>query len=364
MIYKQYGNTGIKVSAIGMGCMRFNEKDIKANNLSKCAEVVLYAHDKGINYFDTAPFYCLDRSEIVTGIALSQLPRNSYYISSKTNINTLKNDATGDSFRRRLELSLKRLKVDYLDFYHLWNILTFESFESQYSKLYKHFEKAKEEGLIKHIVMSSHMHGEDLEDAINTSKFDGVLLGYNILNYRFRQKGIELANKKGMGVAVMNPLSGGVIVRNPDVFNFIKENTNLNIAQAALRFVASHKEISVVLNGCSEMSHVDDAIKSVENLEENPMNLICAEYEKRGVSLNNLCTGCGYCNYCPKGIEIPKLMDAYNYKLLNNSIVTRLRNHWHISPKAARGCIECGKCEKLCTQHLPIIERLKEIASL
>ncbi len=77
MYYKQYGNTDMKVSAIGMGCMRYDSDDVKSGNLEKCAEVALYAHEKGINYFDTAPFYCDDKSEIITGIALSQLPRDS-----------------------------------------------------------------------------------------------------------------------------------------------------------------------------------------------------------------------------------------------------------------------------------------------
>ena len=116
MYYKQYGNTGMKVSAVGMGTMRYNDDDITAGHLEKCADVVLYAHEKGINFFDSAPFYCQDKSEIITGMALSQLKRDSFYISSKVNLGVLNNDSSADAFRRRLETSLKRLKVDYLDF--------------------------------------------------------------------------------------------------------------------------------------------------------------------------------------------------------------------------------------------------------
>jgi hypothetical protein len=86
MYYKEYGNTGMKVSAIGMGCMRYNEEDVAAGRFEKCAEIPLYAAEKGINYFDTAPFYCNDKSEIITGMALSQLKRDSYYVSSKANL--------------------------------------------------------------------------------------------------------------------------------------------------------------------------------------------------------------------------------------------------------------------------------------
>lgn len=363
MYYKQYGNTEMKVSAIGMGCMRYNEEDIKAGNLEKCAEVTLYAHEKGINYFDTAPFYCEDKSEIITGIALSQLPRDSYYISSKTNMGTVGGNHTADDFRKRLETTLTRLKVEYLDFYHLWCILNMESFDKQCDVLYKFFEQAKSEGLIRNIVFSAHMQGKELEDAVAKDMFKGMLIGYNALNYRFRQSGIEAAHKKGMGVVVMNPLGGGLIPNNPDTFRYLADGTNLTVPQAALRFVASHKEITITLNGFTSKQHVDDACKAVENLVEKPAHEICEEYENKGIALNNLCTGCAYCKHCPNNIDIPKFMDAYNQKLLGDNLKDRLDYHWHIPASQAAECIKCGKCETLCTQHLPIMERLEEIAT-
>lgn len=362
MYYKQYGDTDMKVSAIGMGCMRYADEDVKAGNFEKCAEVVLYAHENGINYFDTAPFYCHDKSEIITGMALSQLPRGSYFISSKTNMGTVGGKGTEDDFRRRLETTLTRLKVDYLDFYHLWCILNLDSFSKQCDTLYNFFEKAKAEGLIRNIVFSSHMQGNELEDAVSSDLFKGMLIGYNALNYRFRQTGIEAAYKKGMGVVVMNPLGGGIIPENPDTFRYLAEGTGLTVPQAALNFVASHREITITLAGCTTKSHVDDACKAVENLVERPAKEIYDEYENKGVALNNLCTGCAYCKHCPKDIDIPKYMDAYNEKLLGNNMHDRLKYHWQIPASLAAECIQCGKCEKLCTQHLPIIERLAEIA--
>ena len=166
MYYKQFGTTNLKVSAVGMGTMRYNDDDINAGNLGKCADVVLYAHEKGINYFDSAPFYCQDKSEIITGMALSQLKRDSFFITSKVNLGTLDNKTTADDFKRRLENSLKRLKVDYLDFYYLWCMLDLESFKKQNDLLYKHFEQAKKDGLIRNIAVSSHMQGPDLEKEI------------------------------------------------------------------------------------------------------------------------------------------------------------------------------------------------------
>ena len=362
MYYKNYGNTTTKVSAIGFGCMRFDDADIKADRLGKCAQVALYAHEKGINYFDTAPYYCDDKSETVTGIALSQLPRDSYYVATKGNFGTCIGSETKDGFRRRLETSLERLKVDYIDYYHLWCILNLERFHKLYDAMYEFCEEARAEGLIRNIVFSSHMPGEQLETAINTDKFKGMLIGYNALNYRFRQCGIDTAYKKGMGVVAMNPLGGGLIPQNPDKFTYLTEGTNLGVAGAALRFVASHQEITITLPGFTTKEQVDEACRAVENLVEKPAIDIYCEYENKGEAINDLCTGCGYCDKCPAGVAIPKLLDAYNVSILGGSFMNRLAWHWDVDADNAAKCTRCGLCEELCTQHLPIIDRLDHIS--
>ncbi len=364
MYYKNYGDTSMRVSAIGMGCMRYDEEDIKAGRLEKCAEVPLYALDKGINYFDTAPFYCDDKSEIVTGMALSQVDRSKFFVSSKANLNTTGDVVNAETFRKRLETTLTRLKVDYLDFYHLWCLLSLESYQKQSDALYEFFVDAKKEGLIKNIVFSAHMQGDELEQVIEKDLFKGMLIGYNPLNYRFRQSGIEAAARKGMGVVVMNPLGGGLIPENPDKFAYLTDGTDLNVAQAALRFVASHREITIALPGFTTKAHVDDACKAVENLAPKPMAEICDAYADKGMAIDDLCTGCGYCRGCPVDIDIPKYLDAYNEKILGNSIENRLNYHWNIPAAKAGDCINCGVCEQKCTQHLPIIDRLAEIAEL
>lgn len=365
MYYKKYGDTDMLVSAIGLGTMRYNEEDIKAGHLEKCAEIPLYALEKGINYWDTAPFYCQDKSEIITGMALSQVKRSDVFVTSKTNLGTLNNQITKAAFRERLELSLERLQTDYIDFYHMWCMLNIESWEKHMETIYGFFEDAKREGLIRNIVFSSHMEGDDIEQVVETDKFKGMLIGYNALNYRFRQSGIKAAHEKGMGVVVMNPLGGGMIPQNPEAFSYLTEGTDLTVPQAALRFVASHKEITVTLAGCTTKEHIDDAVKAVEGLEEKPAKQIADEFEDKGVALNNLCTGCGYCKGCPKEIEIPKFMDAYNLKIFtkkDKELYDRLAYHWGVKASMAETCIACGKCERQCTQHLPIVERLKEIA--
>ncbi|MDE6938249.1 MAG: aldo/keto reductase [Lachnospiraceae bacterium] len=367
MYYKRYGNTDMMVSAVGLGTMRYDDEDIKAGRLEKCAEIPLYAFEKGINYWDTAPFYCDDKSEIVTGIALSQVKRSEVYVTSKTNLGTIDagDHPTKEDFRRRLCMSLDRLRTDYIDFYHMWCMLSIESWEQHMEAIYGFFEDARKEGLIRNIVFSSHMQGNGIETVVSSGKFKGMLIGYNALNHRFRQSGIDAAYRSGMGVATMNPLGGGMIPENQESFSYLAEGTDLTVAQAALRFVASHREITVTLAGCTTKKHVDDAVKAVEDLKEYPAAEMLKAYEGKGVALNNLCTGCSYCKGCPKELPIPQYMDAYNQMILTGkkeAIKDRLNNHWGIAGELAKECIACGKCEKQCTQHLPIIERLKEIA--
>jgi predicted aldo/keto reductase-like oxidoreductase len=362
MVYKQYGKTGCRVSAVGFGGMQFDEKDELAGRLEACADVVRYAHERGINYFDTAPLYCYDKSETIMGLALKDFPRDSFYVGSKTNFGQVDRPATEAGFMRRLENSLKRLQVSYIDFYHLWCMLSLTSYRKQCDAMYGWFLKAKEQGLIRHIVFSSHMPGADIAEVIGEGLFEGVLLGYNALNYRYRQSGITAAAGQSMGVAVMNPLGGGLIPQNPELFAFLTEGTELTVPQAALRFVASHREVSVALNGITSKAHVDDALSAVEGLQERPAQEITANM--RGKGFDDLCTGCGYCKGCPQDIPIPKFMDAYNQKMLGKDAVDRLNNHWAVSPALAKKCTACGRCEGLCTQHLPIVNRLREIVSL
>ncbi|HWR24091.1 MAG TPA: aldo/keto reductase [Feifaniaceae bacterium] len=361
MYYKEYGNTGCRVSAIGFGGMRFSEEDVKRGDLEACAEVVRYAHEKGINYFDTAPGYCDDKSETIMGLALNSLPRDSYYINTKTNFYQVDNPATEAGFFRRLETSLKRLRVDCIDFYHLWCMLSLVQYRKQCDALYGYFRKAKEQGMIRHIVFSSHMPGDELTQVIGEGLFEGMLIGYNALNYRYRMSGLTAAHRQGMGVVVMNPLGGGVIPANPQLFSSLTEGTPYTTAQGALRFVAGHREVSVALNGITAKEQVDEAVFAVQGLEERPADAQAALLPASGGE-NALCTGCGYCDSCPVQIPIPKFMDAYNQKLLTGrDPAARLQNHWALKPDIAADCIACGQCEGLCTQHLPIIGRLREI---
>ncbi|MCG8500226.1 MAG: aldo/keto reductase [Firmicutes bacterium] len=364
MQYKEYGKTGKKVSVIGFGGMRFRKEDYE-KSFEASAMAVRRASQLGINYFDTAPFYCDDKSEEIMGEAFKDMP-NAFYVSTKSMLN---HEKTADDVRGRVEKSLKRLGIEKIHFFHMWCILNLE----QYRKVmapggpYEGALKLKEEGLVDHIVFSTHCNGEEIETMVNEGGFEGVTLGYNATNFAFRQKGIKAAYEKGLGIVTMNPLGGGVIPQNPEFYSFIKENEQDTLAQAALKFNVSHKEITVALAGMGTVEEVEENVKAGENVGEMTEEKINRMAKMLNDSLDSLCTGCQYCNVCPEGIEIPKYMDAYNMYILSkesNRIKNRLKWHWGLKAKKAAECIACGKCEKLCTQHLPIVERLQYIAKL
>jgi len=369
MIYRKYGQTNKEVSIIGFGGMRFLDEDFKDGNYEKCAELVLYAREKGINYFDTAPLYCDDNSEKIMGYAFKQMKKD-FFVSTKTSTHVT-GDKTSDDVLRRIETSLTRLGVDQINFMHLWCVLDYEMFKGYTQKggIFEGFQKAKERGLVEHISLSTHASGEDIEKMLETGLFEGVLLGYNATNFAFREKGLEAAKRLNRAVVTMNPLGGGLIPQSADYYSFLKQNDKDTVAKAAIRFNASHPEITVTLCGFSTKDQVDEACEAIKDLkpitDDEKLNI----KSHLKASLNNLCTGCGYCDDCPKDIAIPKLMDAYNQYIITDKkedILGRIQNHWQLKEDKgdAAECIACGKCEKVCTQKLPIIKRLAEIASL
>jgi hypothetical protein len=362
MIYNQLGNTGKRVSAIGFGAMRF-EKKLYEKDLDQCADLLIKACEMGINYIDTAPDYCDGMSEVIVGRAVSHM-KEKPVISTKCG---LWNATDASGARRNIEMSLQKLKVNCIDLYHMWCIKSLGEYEDMTKKdgIFDGILKAKEEGLIGHICCSTHGDGDTVAYIADDGKVDVVTLGYNALNFAYRRDGIEACYRNGLGVVVMNPLGGGAIPKYADRFEFIKTSPDQSIVEAALKFLIGHPEISVTLVGISNIDELKECVAAAKYVspvtEERLVELTLSLTRK----LNTLCTGCTYCDQCPSGVPVPKLMEAYNDYLLSGepiSIKNRLDWHWDLTPAAAEACIACGACESLCTQKLPIVQRMMEIA--
>lgn len=359
MIYRTHPSTGLQLSALGFGGMRFRSED----DPETCAELMIAAYRAGINYFDTAIGY--GRSEELFGLALREMKKtraeHPFYVASKTFA------GTPDDLRRDIETSLTRLGLDTIDFYHFWCLLSSELYE-QRKGILKEFEKLKDEGLIRHICVSSHMSGDEIAGMLSDYPFESILLGYSAMNFRYREAGLDAAAARNIGVVVMNPLGGGIIPQHPDRFAFLKSREDETVVEAALRFLINDDRITTALVGFSTREQLQEAIDAVNGFTSMPEARLAEIRAAMKDSFNAMCTGCRYCDHCPVGLPVPKLMDAYNQYLLSGdtqSIVNRLSWHWGVStdPAYVTQCTECGACESACTQHLPIISRLKEVGA-
>jgi len=360
MLYREYGQTGKKVSLLGFGGMRFAHID----DHDECVRVMTAAAEGGVNYFDTAPGYFETKSETVFGKGFAELRRRKipYYCATKT-------FASGpDDIRREIEAQLKRMDIPAIDFYHIWCITSLENWRSRKQNgILQTFRKLKEEGLIRHICVSSHLIKDEIKELLmEQGEVEGVLFGYSLYNFQTRQAAFDAIRKNKLGAVVMNPLGGGLIPQNPARFDFLKRDGE-EIVPAALRFLWDHPEISVTLVGFDTLQHVEQALAAIEDYKPRAEAELAALKENVLASLEGICTGCAYCDDCPQGIPIPKFMDAYNQKILSapdtkDPIGERLYWHWNLERQIANKCSACGQCEKACTQHINIIERLKEIA--
>ena len=366
MQYNEYGSTGCMVSSVGFGGMRFNIEN-ESNN--KCSELLEYAYDKGINYFDTAPGYCDDRSETIFGIALKKLPRDKIFVTSKIMPTVARTAAEGVEAVKK---SLKVMGLDYIDFFHVWCLRNMEHYSEAIKPggLYEGLLKCQEEGLVRHIPFSSHQDGSEIKEIIDSGKFAGVLLGANILNFPYRWDGVEAAYNSGCGVVAMNPLAGGAIPTHEKELSFLAKD-GMTVTESALRFMICCPEITVTLNGFTTKEHIDTACKIADTGEAFSKDEIAEIKTQIGNSMNSVCTGCGYCKKCPKGIDVPSYMQVYNEHHLfgknDEDMKIQLNQEYSwgrlVGTKSKYDeCVACGICENECTQHLPIIERLKKFA--
>ena len=370
MQYRKLGNTGVEVSALGFGCMRLPEYQDENGNWhieqEKVNEMLLRAYDLGINYFDTAPYYCHHNSEIAVGKALAPI-RDKVYISTKCDLGKV---TCNDDYEASLEKSLRKLGTDYVDFFHFWGINQKE-FDQKIVTLGL-LDRAKElkaKGKIRHISFSFHDTPEVLKYIIdNGDGLETVLLQYNLLD-RANEEMMSYARSKGIGVLVMGPVGGGRLAAPTELSQKLGSG-NLHTYELALRFVLGNKDVCCALSGMQTTEMVEQNI-AIASLPE-PMSE--TQWKKAGQSLENLkkfselyCTGCAYCQPCPKGINIPKIFQAYTYhNVYGLSELAKKTYLGYVNNEKEPGatisdCIGCGKCESNCPQHLQIRELLKMV---
>ena len=377
MLYVDFGKTGAKVSRLGMGCMRLPsyEKDGKTiYDEQKGIAIVHRARELGVNYFDTAPYYCDQQSEIILGKALKSIKREDVYVSTKYPVG----NETGDDFEKQLETSLKKLDMSYVDFYHFWGISlnAYNDIIIKKGGPLDRAKKAKEQGLIKHISFSFHDRGvgdEECENLIKVLKhgegtLESLLVQYNILD-RGKEAGIALANQMGLGTVVMGPVAGGRLgTPTKAVLNLLGGRFQSS-AEMALRFVWSNKNVNIALPGVTSLEEIEENAKVALNTDV----LSEAELEKMDILVKEnkklaelFCTNCKYCMPCPQNINIPEIFNFMNYHRVYEITDFAKKEYASIGKipwrnyNNASACNECGACESKCPQSIPIREQLKE----
>ena len=371
MNYRDFGKTGEKISALGFGCMRFPEYKEGEKNFvdqDKVDEMIAYAYENGVNYFDTAPYYCNQNSEAALGHAVKGF-RDKILISTKCPINA---GMGADGYRKFLEQSLTRLGTDHIDFYHFWGINRGAFNDIILPEgLLEAAAKAKEEGLIRHISFSFHDHPSAIQHIVDTAEARGIpmeslLCQYNLLD-RSNEEMIKYVNEKGLGTVAMGPVGGGRLAAPTELYTKLTGKPSIATYELAFKFCLGNPNLNCALSGMQNLDMVKKNIK----VASDDTAFSAEEWEQLGVAMESIkkfselyCTGCKYCQPCPCEINIPRIFEIYTYYNvygLKDHAKNMMRDYKNRGGKTFADCIGCGACEDKCPQHLAIRENLEKV---
>jgi len=365
---REFGKTGVKLARLGFGGMRLpinKDETGHVSGIEESAQIIRHAIDSGVNYIDSALYYCHGESEVAVGEAIKSYPRDQLYISTK---NPTEN-ACGGCWRLRLELSLRKLQTPYIDFYHFWGLdwKTYRERVTNENGPLAAALKAKEEGLIKHISFSSHDKPAGVHRLIDTGEFESMLVQYNLLDRQYEEC-LAHAHEAGLGTVAMGPVGGGRLGTPSEVISSATGCSST--AEAALRFVFANPNLDVAISGMSSVQMVDENVATAaraDYLSAEELARIDELVEQNKKLLDLPCTGCGYCTPCPQSVAIPAIFQMYQWHEafdLKESARERyqgLGKGWEKKNKPATECVECGACEEKCPQKIAIMQKLKEV---
>jgi predicted aldo/keto reductase-like oxidoreductase len=366
MKYRGFGNTGVDVSVLGFGCMRLpeiKEGDTYRVNDEIAIPLLRRAYELGINYFDTAWGYCHSDGQRALGVAVKGF-RDKVYLSTKL---PLWNIEKPEEFWSLLMSALERIDTSYIDFYHLHSLTIKLWDKAKRLGILDKLIRAKSLGLIKHISFSFHDDPALMNEIVDTGVFETLTCQYNLLD-RTNEKAMEYAAKKGLGIVVMGPLGGGNIVAGGDKILSKYESGAKSAQELAFKFVLGNPNVSCAISGMTCINELNENVAIAETACETSrdewLKLITASDEISAIS-DLYCTGCGYCEVCPKGIKPAVTFNAYIKKHvwdlddIAKKIISQFgeESYSGISPES---CIECGKCAKMCPQKIDIPTRLKD----
>jgi len=351
--------------------MRLPTTDGRSRNVDedKAIKMIRYAIDCGVNFVDTAYPYHRGNSEVVLGKALRDGYRKEVMLSTKAPLFLIEKE--GD-FERYLHEQLSRLQTDYVDYYLLHGLKLEKWHQTVLGlNLLEKAEKAKREGLIKHIGFSFHDSFPAFKEIIDG--YDGwemCLLQYNYLDMQSQggAAGVKYAASRGIPVAVMEPLQGGNLAEPPPAIREMLHQANPQRPPYdwALQWLWNQPEISTVLSGMSTMEQVINNIKSARNSVVNSLSpeeklLLEVYINKKMKDLIVIpCTRCEYCTPCPSGINIPHNITLFNEGYAFGSL-EKSRRIYGFFGQTTDYCTQCRECEDRCPQQLEISQWMPHI---
>ena len=372
MQYRKFGKLDFEVSAFGMGCMRLPR--IVSNgeasvDREKAYELIRYAADHGVNYFDTAYGYHNMTSEEILGEALDGGRREKVRIATKQPFGVM---TTQDDIRKNLEATLRKLRTSYIDVYLIHNINAGCWDDIKKRKIIEEYEKFRAEGMIKAIAFSYHGNFDCFKDVLGFYDWDMCQVQQNLIDVEREAtaEGIRLAGKKGCAVVIMEPIRGGSLAEPPAPVREIYDRypVKRSAVEWAFRHLIDYPEVTTILSGVSTLDQLKENIEIFSKpdavpgcLSDEEKNIITSVREKYA-SLDSVpCTGCEYCLPCPHGVKIPEVFSKYNDGFRFCNFEPSQRGYYFMVKFGgdASLCAECGECEKKCPQAIPVMKELK-----
>ena len=365
----------LETPKLGFGCMRLpltDPNDQTSIDLDQFKAMVDTFMEAGGTYFDTAYVYHEGTSEIAVREALvKRYPRDSFTIATKC-LAWAQPDA--ESAKACLGTSLERLGVDYVDFYLLHNVGGVRTKKFDEYGMWEWAQQKKDEGIIKHLGFSIHDGADALEALLaEHPNMDFVQLQVNYLDWEDpvveARKCMEVAEKHGVPVVIMEPARGGRLANLPERGKQILKTAEPDLSEVswAYRFCYFLPNVVSVLSGMSTLDQVKENVaewKTAKPLSDTDKKVVEQALEAlRSVGMID-CTNCRYCaKDCPAGVKIPEIMSLMNLeKMTEDRAFVKGLYDWQAKDGYASQCTQCGNCEEMCPQGINIIELLEEAA--
>jgi len=373
MIYKDFQD--LKLSALGMGCMRFPICDGDESKIDReeTSEMIAYAMEKGINYFDTAWVYHGGNSELILGEMLKEYPRDSFYLATKFPGFDLSNiEKVEDIF----EAQLKKCQVEYFDFYLFHNVceLNINQYLDPKFGIFDYLMKQKKNGRIRHLGFSTHGNLDTMKRFLDAygkdMEFCQIQLNWLDWDLQNAKIKVELLNEHNIPIWVMEPVRGGTLAKleSEHEERLKKLRPEATVVEWAFRFLQSIEGVTVTLSGMSNFEQLKENIATYEvdkPLNATELNALDRTVEAM-ISKNKLpCTACRYCtSHCPMELNIPWFIELYNeHVYTGGGFISSMAMRALDDDKKPSACVGCRACEAVCPQNIKISEMMTDFTA-